>query len=74
MIDRTHTGKRCHTLRFVRTVHGDLPRGTQGTILYEMENLGRRLVLVRWDTGMTAPVFPQEIELEGAKRLQGESA
>ncbi len=65
MISRMHAGHRCHTRRFVRTVKGDLPRGTPGTVLYEMENLGRRLVLVQWDRGITVPVFPEEIELEG---------
>ena len=64
MIDRTHTGLRCHTQHLVRTVKGDLPRGSQGTVVYETENLGRQLILVQWDTGVTVPVFPDEIELE----------
>ncbi len=70
-IDRTHASFRCHTLRLVRTVQGDLKRGTQGTVLYEIEHLGRRLVLVHWDMGITVPVFPDEIELEGADCRQG---
>ena len=64
MIDRTHTGLRCHTLHLVRTVKGDLPRGSQGTVVHEMDNLGRHLILVDWDTGIAVPVFPDEIELE----------
>jgi len=48
----------------IRTVKGDLPRGSQGTVVYEMENLGRRLLLVSWDLGISVPVFPDEIELE----------
>ena len=64
MIDRTHTGLRCHTRHLVRTVKGDLPRESHGTILYEMENLGRQLILVNWDNGIAVPVFPDEIELE----------
>lgn len=64
MIDRTHTGLRCHTQHLVRTVKGDLPRGSQGTVVYETENLGRQLILVSWDTGISAPVFPDKIELE----------
>jgi hypothetical protein len=63
MIDQSKRGVRCRTLRFVRTVEGDLPRDTQGTIRYEMENLARHLVLVEWDRGFTVPVFPHEIEL-----------
>jgi hypothetical protein len=63
MIDRTRAGVRCRTIRFVRTVEGDLPKDADGTILYEMENLGRLLVLVKWDRGFTVPVFPHEIEI-----------
>lgn len=66
MIDRTHTGLRCHTLHLVRTVKGDLPRGSRGTVVHEMDNLGRHLILVDWDTGISVPVFPDEIELEDA--------
>ncbi len=64
MIDRTHSGWRCRTQRLIRTVKGDLPRGSQGTVVYEMENLGRQLLLVSWDLGISVPVFPDEIELE----------
>jgi len=64
MIDRTHTGLRCHTLHLVRTVKGDLPRGSQGTVEYETDNLGRHLILVHWDTGIVVPVFTHEIEFE----------
>ncbi|HEV8711450.1 MAG TPA: hypothetical protein VGX03_01320 [Candidatus Binatia bacterium] len=64
MIDRTHTGWRCRTQRLIRTVKGDLPRGSQGTIVYETENLGRQLIFVSWDTGISVPVFPDEIEWE----------
>jgi len=34
-----------------------------------MENLGRRLVLVHWDSGITVPVFPDEIALESQDSL-----
>lgn len=70
MIDRTHTGLRCHTQHLVRTVKGDLPRGSQGTVVYETENLGRQLILVSWDTGISVPVFPGEIEL-GSQLAEG---
>ena len=62
MIDRTHAGIRCYTRHLVRTVKGNLPRESHGTILYEMENLGRQLILVNWDNGISVPVFPDEIE------------
>ncbi len=64
MMDRTHTGFRCHTVRLVRTVHGDLSPGSQGTVVYEMDNLDRHLILVRWDKGIVVPVFSEEIEFE----------
>jgi hypothetical protein len=64
MIDRTQAGRRCHTRYLVRTVKGDLPRESRGTIVYEMENLGRQLILVNWDNGIAVPVFPDEIEID----------
>ena len=64
MIDRTQAGFRCHTRHLVRTFKGDLPRESHGTILYEMENIGRQLILVNWDNGISIPVFPDEIEIE----------
>jgi hypothetical protein len=53
----------------VRTVKGDLPRGSQGSIVYETENLGRQLILVNWDKGFSVPVFPDEIEIEFPQAL-----
>lgn len=67
MLDRTHTGWRCRTQRLIRTVKGDLPRGSHGTIVYETENLGRQLIFVSWDTGISVPVFPDEIEWEAQR-------
>jgi hypothetical protein len=64
MIDHTHTGVRCHTRRLLRTVQGTLPRKSFGTVVYEMDNLGRHLIMVSWDSGITVPVFPDEIELQ----------
>lgn len=69
MIDRTHTGLRCHTRHLVRTVKGNLPRGSEGTVVYETENLGRQLILVNWDSGFSVPVFPDEVELEDQQTL-----
>jgi len=63
MVDRKHSGKDCRTIRHLTTRDGLLPRGTHGTIQYEMENLGRHLVFVHWQNGMDTPVFIDEIEL-----------
>lgn len=64
MINHTHAGVRCHMVRPIRTVKGDVPRGSGGTVIHEMDNLGRRLVLVHWDHGVTVPMFPEEIMIE----------
>jgi hypothetical protein len=64
MIDRTHTGIRCSTRVLLRTVEGLLPQGSQGTVVYEMDNLGRHLILVNWDRGFSVPVFPNEVAFE----------
>ncbi len=61
MIDRSRSGVRCRTLRQLDTVEGILPRDTYGTLCYETDNLGRRLVFVDWDNGMEVLVFPHEI-------------
>jgi hypothetical protein len=36
---------------------------TEGTIQYEVENLGRNLINVRWSNGISFNVFPNEIEV-----------
>jgi hypothetical protein len=71
MINRTHAGVRCSTRIPLRTVSGLLPRGSAGTVVYEMDNLGRQLILVNWDSGFSVPVFPDEItfDQENATRL-----
>jgi hypothetical protein len=72
MIDRTHVGFRCNVRHPLRTVKGNLPRGSEGTVVYELENLGRQLILVNWDCGISVPVFPDEVDLkhDDVARLQ----
>ncbi len=70
MVDRSRSGAQCRTLRHLRTIEGILPRGSHGTIRYEMDNLGRRLVFVDWDNGMRVPVFPHEIEVPEQEEAQ----
>ena len=50
-------------LRRINRVKGLLPREPYGTLRYEEENLGRRLVFVDWDNGMNVPVFRDEMEV-----------
>src|SRR2546427_4715915 len=66
MLDRTHAGFRCSTRRLLPTVQGNLPQGSQGTVAYEMDNLGRHLLFVHWDLGFSVPVFPDEVEVHSA--------
>ena len=69
MIDRTQSGVRCQSRYTVRTVQGNLPRDSQGTIIYETDNLDRHLILVHWDNGLRVHVFPGEIACEGEPTL-----
>jgi hypothetical protein len=61
MTHTTHAGSHCRTIHHLRTVKGELPRRSQGTVLNEVENLARILVIVHWDQGIVVPAFPQEI-------------
>jgi len=63
MIDRCHTGMYCRTVQYLTTRDGRLPQHSGGTIQYEIENLGRHLVFVQWENGMSTPVFREEIEI-----------
>lgn len=54
---------RCRAIRPIR-IHGRMVTpSSQGTISYEIENLGRQLIYVRWDTGFSTYVFPNEVEI-----------
>jgi hypothetical protein len=47
---------------------GTNPRAdNQGTIVYEIEDLERQLILVQWDGGPSLYVFPSEIEITGTR-------
>ena len=65
VMDRTLCGKRCHTVRTVAHHRGRLPRETPGTIRYALENIGRTLVFVDFDSGASLMVLPDDISLEG---------
>ncbi len=71
MMDHSQAGTRCRTRCHVHTVKGVLPRHSRGTVRYEVDNLGRRLVFVDWDNGMEVLTFPHEIEMLEEGELQG---
>ena len=68
MINRIFSGSRCRVIRQVHYPGGAVHRFTAGTIRYAMENLGRELVMVDWDTGQATVVFPRDIELLEAEQ------
>ena len=63
MIDRKRKGLRCGAKNLIRTRDVTIQPANQGTIIYEMENLGRRLVLVQWDGGSSTYAFPDELDI-----------
>jgi hypothetical protein len=63
MIDRKRKGMRCSAKNMIRTRDVTIQPANQGTIIYETENLGRRLILVQWDGGSSTYAFPDEIEI-----------
>jgi hypothetical protein len=64
MINGIQKGMRCHTTKEIRTHWGRLGRFTEGTIQGVIDNLGRQLISVAWDSGVTAYVFVNEIEIK----------
>ncbi len=63
MIDRKRKGMRCGAKNMIRRRDVTIQPATQGTIIYEMENLGRRLILVQWDGGSSTYAFPDEVDI-----------
>ena len=68
MIQSYKNGMRCRAIRMIRSQTAMISRANEGTIANELENLGRTLILVRWDTGLSTYVFPDEIEVMGWQR------
>jgi hypothetical protein len=46
-----------------------IKRSTEGTIQHDIENVGRHLISVQWDGGITDYVFPFEIEIVAEEEL-----
>lgn len=65
MIDTKRTGTRCRAKKLIRDHGITIEPGNQGTIVYEIEDLERQLILVEWDGGPSLYVFPSEIEITG---------
>ena len=67
MVDTNLTGVRCRARTALRSHRGVIKISTEGTIQHDIENLGRRLISVEWEVGITNYVFPFEIEIVEAK-------
>jgi hypothetical protein len=63
MIDLSMKGMRCRAIREVRSHQGVVKCLTEGTIQHLIDNYGRHLISVQWDSGIIAYVFRSEIEL-----------
>jgi hypothetical protein len=64
MINQSQKGMRCRTTKLIRTHGGLISRFTEGTIQGVIDNLGRQLISVEWDSGVTTYVFFNEIEIK----------
>ena len=64
MMDRTLAGTRCRTVRPIAHHGGYLPRMLGGTIRYALENLGRQLINVDFDTGQSMMVLADDVTWE----------
>jgi len=69
MINLSKSGMRCRATREIRTHEGLIRRFTEGTIEAVIDNLGRQLISVEWDSGITTYVFFNEIEITDGVQL-----
>jgi hypothetical protein len=63
VIEKRKSGMRCRAKSTLHSPIAIIQPGDQGTIAYEVENLGRRLILVQWDNGASMYAFAEEIEI-----------
>jgi hypothetical protein len=63
MIDLSSEGMKCRAVRDIQSYQGTVSASMEGTIQYEIENLGRHIINVRWVNGLSLNVFPNEIEI-----------
>ena len=69
MINLSKSGMRCRATREIRAHEGLIRRFTEGTIEAVIDNLGRQLINVEWDSGITTYVFFNEIEITDGVQL-----
>lgn len=67
MMDGTLGGKRCRTVRQIAHHGGYLQRSEAGTIRYAIENIGRTLLRVDFDSGQSLMVLPDDVDVDGGE-------
>ena len=72
MLYQNQIGMRCRATREIRTHEGLVRRFTEGTIRGVIDNLGRQLINVEWDSGITTYAFFNEIEITDGLELSAE--
>jgi hypothetical protein len=63
-MDRSLEGKRCRTVRPIMHHAGTIPREATGKVRYTMENLGRRLVRIDFDSGRSLVLLADDVAFE----------
>ena len=69
MSNLSQNGRRCRATKEIRTHEGLIRRFSEGTIQGVIDNLGRQLINVEWDNGITTYVFFKEIEITDGAQL-----
>jgi len=69
MIDLSTHGLKCRAVRDIRDYQGVVSVSAEGTIEYEVENLGRHPINVQWHNGVRLNVLADDIEISGGDRL-----
>ena len=64
MMNRTLDGIRCQTARPIAHHKGYLPRRSEGTIRYTIENIGRTLLRVDFDCGDSLMVLVDDVTMD----------
>lgn len=64
-INTSKKGLRCRAKKTLRAHEARLEPDSQGTIVHEIDNLGRQMILVQWDDDSSLYMFPDEIEIIG---------
>lgn len=68
-IDTSKAGRRCRAKKTFRAHDLLIEAQSEGTVIHEIDNLGRTMILVRWGDS-SLYVFPDEIEILEEKLSQ----